>query len=206
MLQTLALIAAILSWAAVDEPETTGIESDGRPPAPQSLTRIARKIEPDLKGNADRLPQYVDFFRREVCNDPRLVVFDVTATVQSDNKIALTGFVEFTETRTSLEKFLSHLGFQIDNRLETLPLANLGERSLGFLKTSHCLSYDHPRGRRGPVTDCLYAEPLFLLRLDGDQMLVHSGEGYLGFIPSDQVHRVTDAEFADYVNGPSVRM
>jgi gamma-D-glutamyl-L-lysine dipeptidyl-peptidase len=203
---TLTLIAAILTWAAVDEPETTGVESDGRPPAPQSLKRIARKIEPDLKGQPDRLPQYVDFFRREVCNDPRMVVFDVSAAAQPGGKVTLTGFVEFPETRTSLEKFLSHLGFQIDNQLETLPAANLGERSLGFLKTSHCLSYDHPRGRRGAVSDCLFAEPLYLLREDGEQLLVHSGEGYLGYIPADQIHRVTDAEFAAYINGPSVRM
>ena len=190
---TLTLIAAIFIAAALDEPDTTGVESDGRPPAPQSLKRIARKIEPDLKGLPDRLQQYVDFFRREVCNDSRLVAFDVTATAEPDSKVALTGFVEFPETRTSLEKFLGHLGFQIDNQLETLPAANLGERSLGFLKTSHCLSYDHARGRRGVVSDCLLAEPLFLLRQDGDQLLVHSGEGYLGYIPADQVHRVTEA-------------
>jgi gamma-D-glutamyl-L-lysine dipeptidyl-peptidase len=206
MFQTLVLFAAIAASAALNEPETTGVETDGRPPGRQTLQRLARKIEPDLKGQLDRLPQYVDFFRREVCNDPRLVAFDITATAVSDNKVALAGFVEFPETRTSLEKFLAHLGFQIENRLETLPTAGLGERSLGFLRTTHCMSYDHPRGKRGAVSDCLFAEPLYLLREDGDQVLVHSGEGYLGFIPSDKIYRVNDAEFADYINGPSVRM
>jgi hypothetical protein len=55
-------------------------------------------------------------------------------------------------------------------------------------------------------TDCLYAEPLYLLRPDGDEMLVHSGEGYLGHIPTDQIHRVTEAEFAAYMDGPTVRL
>ncbi len=206
MLQTLALLAAILSWAALDEPESTGVESDGRPPGRQTLKRLARKIEPDLKGQPDRLPQYVDFFRREVGNDPRLVAFDVHATAQPDGKVELTGFVEFAETRAALAEFLGHLGFQVENRLETLPAANLGDRTLGFLKTSHAMSYDRPSGRRGAVTDCLFAEPLYLLREDGDQMLVHSGEGYLGYIPTNQIYRVTDAEFAAYLDGPSVRM
>ena len=206
MLQTLVLIAAIVGWAALEEPESTGVESDGRPPAPESFKRLARKIEPNLTGRSDRLPQYVDFFRREVCNDPRLVAFDVQATAQPRGKVKLTGFVEFPETRTALGEFLGHLGFRVDNQLETLPSANLGEHSLGFLKTSHCLSYDRPRGRRGPVTDCLLAEPLFLLRQDGDQVLVHSGEGYLGYIPADQIHRVNEADFAGYLDGPGVRM
>jgi hypothetical protein len=170
------------------------------------LKRLARKIEPNLNGRPDRLPQYVDFFRREAGNDSRLVAFDVATTTRPDGRVRLTGFVEFPETRAALGEFLGHLGFQVDNQLETLPSANLGVRTLGFLKSSHCLSYDRPRGRRGAVTDCLFAEPLYLLRQDGDQVLVHSGEGYLGYIPADQIHRVTDAEFARYLDRPSVRM
>jgi hypothetical protein len=200
------LIAAIVSWAALAASETTDEESDGRPPAPPTLQQLARRIEPDLNGQPERLPQYVDFFRRELGNDPRLVAFDVEAKTQPGGRVTLSGFVEFLETRAALCRFLGHLGFQVDSQLQTLPAADLGDRTLGFLKTSHCLSYDRPRGRRGVVTDCLYAEPLYLLREDGDQMLVHSGEGYLGYIPGDAICRVSDAEFAKYLDGSSVRM
>jgi gamma-D-glutamyl-L-lysine dipeptidyl-peptidase len=206
MLHMLLLLAAIATCVTIDEPETTSVETDGRPPGRQTLKRLARKIEPDLKGQTDRLPQYVDFFRREVGNDPRLVAFDVQATAKSDGTVQLIGFVEFPETRNALSQFLGHLGFEVDNQLQTLPAASLGERTLGFLKTSHCLSYDRPSGRRGAVTDCLFAEPLYLLREEDGQVLVHSGEGYLGFIPAKQIYRVTDAEFAAYLDGPSVRM
>jgi hypothetical protein len=187
-------------------------ETDGAPPVPPSLRQLARRIEPELKGVADRLPQYVHFFRTEVGNDPRLFAFDVAAKPQADGKVALTGFVEFPETRDSLAGYLSELGFEVDNQLKTLPVAELGEKTLGFLKTSHCYSYEHPRGeeqrrgRRGVGTDCLYAEPLYLLREDGDEMLVHSGEGYLGYIPADEIHRVTEAEFARYLEGSTVRL
>lgn len=206
MLQTLIVIAAIFTSTAIDDPESTGVESDGRPPGRQVLKRLAQKIEPDLKGQSDRVTQYIDFFRREVGNDTRLVVFDVQAAPLSDNKVMLTGYVEFPETRTALGEFLGHLGFQVENQIETLPTADLGDRTLGFLNASHCMSYDRPRGRRGAVTDCLFAEPLFLLRQDGDQMLVHGGEGYLGFISADKILRVTDAEFAGYLEGPRVQL
>jgi cell wall-associated NlpC family hydrolase len=206
MLQTMFVFAAVFAYSALDEPETTGVESDGRPPGRQTLRRLARKIEPDLKGQIDRLPQYVDFFHREVGNDARLVAFEVQVSPQADGTLQLTGFVEFPETRNALAEFLGHLGFAVDNQLETLPAADLGNRTLGFLKTSRAMSYDRPHGRRGAVTECIYAEPLYLLRQDGDQMLVHGGEGYLGYIPADDIHLVTEAEFANYLDGSSVRM
>jgi cell wall-associated NlpC family hydrolase len=187
-------------------------ETDGAPPVPPSLKQLARRIEPELKGDANRLPQYVHFFRTEVGHDPRLFAFEVSAKPQADGTVVLTGFVEFPETRDSLAGYLGELGFDVDNQLQTLPTAELGEKALGFLKTSHCLSYERPsgqrdrRGRRGVGTDCLFAEPLYLLRQDGDEMLVHSGEGYLGYIPADQIHRVTEAEFAEYLNGTTVRL
>ena len=77
MLRSTFLIAAVLGWASLGRAETTAEDADGRPPAPESFKRLARKIEPNLKGQSDRLPQYVDFFRREVCNDTRLIAFDV---------------------------------------------------------------------------------------------------------------------------------
>ncbi len=206
MLWKTCLIIAFMGWTLLGEAQEASVDVDGRPAGPNTLKRMARKIEPSLVGLPERLPQYVDFFRREVGNDSRLVVFDVSASIATDGRVQLTGFVEFPETRKALEEFLGVLGFKVEIQLETLPAANLGERTLGFLKTSHCLSYDRPRGRRGAVTDCLLAEPLYLLREDGDQMLIHSGEGYLGYIPSNDIHRVDESAFARYLDGPCVRM
>ena len=212
MFNSRVLFGVVMSCVSLAIGVANADETDGAPPVPPSLRQLAQRIEPDLKGQAARLPQYIHFFRTEVGNDPRLFAFNVHAKPQTDGKVVLTGFVEFPETRDSLAGYLGELGFDVDNELETLPVAALGEKTLGFLKTSHCYSYEHPRGeeqrrgRRGVGTDCLYAEPLYLLRPDGDEMLVHSGEGYLGYIPAEQIHRVTEAEFAKYLEGSTVRL
>jgi cell wall-associated NlpC family hydrolase len=196
----------MLVFATPGEPEESSEGAEGRPPGGNVLERLARQVEPSLAGQIDRVPLYVDFYRRELANDTRLFAFDVTADTSADRRVTLTGFVEFPETRESIEAFLRIFGFEVKNELETLPAASLGERTLGFVKSTHSLSFDRPRARRGVVTDCLLGEPLFLLREDGDQVLVHSGEGYLGYISSRDIHRVDEASFARYLDGPNVRV
>src|SRR5204863_6686661 len=40
---------------------------------PRIIERLAKRIEPDLVGKPERLPQYIDFFRNELGNDSRLI-------------------------------------------------------------------------------------------------------------------------------------
>lgn len=178
-------------------------------PARQSpaLVRLAQQIEPDLAGRAERLSQYVDFFRLKLANDTRLIAFDVATVANAEGQVELSGYVEFPETRAALVAFLGILGFDnLDNRLETLPAASLGDQLFGFVKTTHSLSYDRPKGPRNVVTDCLLGEPLYLLREEHDHLLVHSGEGYLGYVLAADVHRVDASAFARYPSDSSVRM
>jgi cell wall-associated NlpC family hydrolase len=170
------------------------------------VERLARKIEPDLDGRPKRLPQYVSFFRSEIGNDDRLFAFDVRAVPSDRGVVELHGHIEFPETRRALTKYLSALGFLVEDRLIALPAEDLGERIFGLVKVSHSLGYDRPSGRRRVETDCLLGEPLYLLRETSGQLLVHSGEGYLSYVDSADVLRVDGAEFARYVRGTSVRM
>lgn len=180
------------------------------PPPPRlesALARLARQLEPDLVGRAERLPQYIDFFRLKLGNDTRLFAFDVTAQATDEGRVQLRGYVEFPETRNAVVTFLSHLGFDdIDDQLATLPAESLGKKAFGLVKTTHSLSYDRPREPRSVVTDCLLGEPLFLLREEQGHLLVHSGEGYLGYVAADDVHRVNGSAFSRYPSEASVRM
>ncbi len=192
---------------------------------PGFFEKMARRVEPDLRGQVDRLPQYVEFFQNELANDVRLFAFNVNATQKQVNGTAagaasddaggsagpqeaallLEGFVEFEEHRQAVAQFLTALGFsQIENRIERLPHPDLGELKYGLLTVAHSLSFDHPSGQRSVVTECLVGEPLFLLQQVGDYFLAHCGEGYLGYVAARDIHRVDGATFAEYQAGPRV--
>jgi gamma-D-glutamyl-L-lysine dipeptidyl-peptidase len=174
--------------------------------APRVVERLARRVEPKLVGKPERLAHYVDFFRSELANDSRLFAFHVTAKMVESGHVELHGYTEFPETRTALVKFLKVLGFNVDDEMESLPAAGLGKEIFGFVKAPHSICFDQPTGRQRPENDCLIGEPLYLLREDHGHLLVHSGEGYLGYIRSKDVRRVDAATFAKYLAGKRVRI
>jgi gamma-D-glutamyl-L-lysine dipeptidyl-peptidase len=206
MLRSICWIVVLISWALVGRAQEVSVATESPPIGPLPMERLASRIEPDLAGRPERLEQYVNFFRRELVSDSRLIAFDVVAKAGDDGRAELTGYVEFPETRQSLVRFLEALKFNVDDQLETLPSESLGERRFGIVKTPHSLSYDRPRGRRAAVTDYLVGEPLYLLREDSGHFLVHGGEGYLGYVSADDVLRVDGAQFTKYLEGPRVRV
>jgi gamma-D-glutamyl-L-lysine dipeptidyl-peptidase len=136
-----------------------------------------------------------------------LFAFDVRAVPAGDGRVALEGYVEFSQTRVGLIGFLERLGFKVTaDRLETLPEDALGDRRFGFVRTSHTLSYSSPSEPRSVVTDCLLGEPLYLLREVDDHLLVHSGEGYLGYVAAADVYRVPAGPFGRYPSDRCVRI
>ncbi len=170
------------------------------------LERLARRIEPDLAGKPERLPQYVEFFRAELGNDSRLFAFNITPKAGEGGRVELHGFTEFPETRATIGKFLTLLGFTVKDRMESLPTADLGQAIFGLVKAPHSICYDRPSGRLRPENDCLVGEPLYLLREENGRLLVHGRDGYLGYIRSDDVLRVDAAAFTHYLAGKRVRI
>ena len=172
-----------------------------------ALVKLAKQIEPDLEGRAERLPAYIEYFRSQLGNDRRLFLFDVQAVSTGAKGVELKGCLEFPQTRAGLVGFLGVLGFDVnDEQLEMLPEGGLGKKAFGLVKTSHTLSYDRPAEPRSVVTDCLLGERLYLLREVGDHLLVHSDDGYLGYVAAADVHRVDAAAFGRYPTDSSVRM
>lgn len=169
------------------------------------IERLARRAEPDLKGKSERLTQYVDFFRAELANDNRLFAFNVTPKAQPDGKVELQGYAEFPETRAALNGFLTALGFQVADKLESLPAESLGKQIFGLVQATHSVCYDRPGGRQRPENDCLLGEPVYLLREENGFYLAHSSEGYLGYVRSSDVARLDAAAFSKYLDGKRVR-
>ncbi len=153
------LFIIFLGLSAPGQAQEVGVATESQPLGPLPMKRFARKIEPDLAGQPQRLQPYVDFFRRELVSDARLFAFDVVAEPKSGSQIELRGYVEFPETHRALVNLLEVLGFEVVDRLESLPAESLGEKRFGFVMAPHSLAYDRPSGRRGIVTDCLLGEP-----------------------------------------------
>lgn len=204
MFHNWCILLFLLACASVGRADETNAPATAEPVKPFDLRRIAGKIEPDLVGKPERLPQYVNFFSRELGNDSRICAFDVTAQAGRDHAVALRGFVEFPETRAALTEYLKLLGFKVDDRMETLPSAAFGEKLFGFVKVSHSYYFDRASGKRKQENDGLIGEPLLLLREQDGQLLAHSHEGYLGYIRSEDVLRVDEAAYVKYLSGPRV--
>jgi hypothetical protein len=168
------------------------------------MTNVARKIEPTLAGKPERLSQYISFFSRELGNDSRLCAFDVSAEAVKGQQVRLNGFVEFPETRHSLKEFLKALGFDVEDRLESLPAESLGNRRFGLVAKPHTYVFDRPSGKRKQENDLLIGEPLLLLREQDGHLLVHSREGYLGYVSSSEVIRSDGTAYEKYLAGARV--
>ncbi|MEM8946601.1 MAG: C40 family peptidase [Planctomycetota bacterium] len=194
----LSLLSASFSLA---KPQTVA------PPSfEDALVKLAERAEPGRAGKAERLTQYIEYFRLKLANDTRLFAFDVTAQLAEDGKVFLDGYVEFTQTRDGLVGYLEALGFDVVDRLEILPSEALGPKRFALVKTTHTLSYSRPRKPRSVVTDCLLGEPLFVLREEGESLLVHSGGGYLGYVAAADVYRVDAKAFSLYPTTKCVRV
>ncbi len=192
------LVAVVAHGAPANSPPTA------EPVKPDDMTNVARRIEPGLAGKPERLPQYIDFFSRELGNDSRLCAFDVLAEVKNGQQVRLTGFVEFPETRNALKEFLAALGFNVDDRLESLPADSLGEKRFGLAAEPHTYVFDRPNGKRKQENDLLIGEPLLLLREQDGHFLVHCREGYLGFVSCSDIVRLDGAAYERYLTGPRV--
>ncbi len=166
--------------------------------------RIIRKIEPDLQGHPDRLPQYIEAFKSHFIIDERLFPFDVSTAMDRRGDVKLTGFVGYEENRQALLQFLRFLGFEkIEDRIEVLPSKNVGKKPFAIVRHPFCVSYDKPVSPQEPMTQALMGDPIYLLmKADGGYFLCQTAEGYVGYIHEDGFLRVSGEEFQRWQTDP----
>ena len=181
-----------------------GVETDGsrEDRTRRAYERVIRKVEPTLVGIPDRLPQYLDLFKREFVEDTRTFAFDVTATAGADGSVALAGWVEFAEHEKALKDFLGYLGFKDlrTDRLAVLPGPALADNAFAVVGDAPVYVYDKPATPRETLTEALPGDALFLLRDPGDgTLLCHAADGYVGYVDAAKVKRVGSSAFDEHL-------
>jgi cell wall-associated NlpC family hydrolase len=211
-LALLALLQTAVAQQAATAPSTReseirrGVSMGG---SPEERSRrfyegVIRKIEPSLKGDLSRLPQYLELFKREFVEDVRTFAIDLRATPTPDGVVNVSGRVEFDEHRRALGDLMGALGFATDlSRVELMPLASLGELKFAVVRADRAFVYDKPTAPRETLTESLRGDPLFLLApAENNHYLCHAADGYVGYVSSDAIERMTGEGFDSEMNPP----
>jgi cell wall-associated NlpC family hydrolase len=167
---------------------------------------VIRKVEPSLQGNFERLPLYMELFKREFVEDTRTFALDVTAKVVDRSRVAVTGYVEFDEHRRSLATFFKHLGFETNlDGLHLYPAASLGKERFGVVRADSAYVYSKSIPPRETLTESLKGDGLFLLGpVENGHYRCHAADGYVGYVAADAVDRVSGETFDARMNPPRV--
>ncbi|MEQ9460571.1 MAG: C40 family peptidase [Phycisphaeraceae bacterium] len=170
--------------------------TDGKSREQRIYERAIAVVEPSLIGNPARLDAYIDLFKLKFVGDNRLFFFDAKATWDPQTAtLTINGQAEYEEHHESIEKYFRYMGFEkIDNQVELLPAASLGEQRFAILNTHQAFIYSAPTEPRETITQTVLGDPLYLLSpADNNHYLVHGPDGYTGYIAADNLVRV-DAE------------
>jgi cell wall-associated NlpC family hydrolase len=165
------------------------------------VEQMARKIEPDLKGDISRLPVYLDFWKRESVRDPRLFPVDVSMKGTDDGAVVLSGFVEYPQHTLSLQMLLKTLGFKKIRQQIVVVSDQPSTVAGGIVCKPHTFVYDRTGSPRESVTELLFGEPVFILRRVDDQyqyLWVHASDGYVGYVSAGDVNIIDRGAFTEY--------
>lgn len=166
---------------------------DGKSRTQLFYERIARGVEPDLKGSPDKLALYLAHFESEALNDRRQIAFDVRADWDEKlGEVVLTGFVEYHEHRASLANYFITLGFDpIEDRLIQMPVPELGDEPFASVTAESAFLFSDPDERSETLTQSKRGDVVFLLRpADNGFYYCHAWDGYVGYIRGADIQRI----------------
>jgi hypothetical protein len=129
--------------------------------------------------------------------DDRLTLCDVWQ--KPDGSIV--GFVEMPQYRDALNAN----GFDVSN-VKLMPEEALTADRFGIVKVDHAILRKFPEnhpGDRDNATDVMFGEPVWILQRHADgATLVHSNDGYLGWVSADAIQVIDGTAFEQAI-GPT---
>jgi hypothetical protein len=173
------------------------------------FVNLAKKIEPTTVGDPQKLNVYLDFFRREIVRDRRLSAFEVELLVPvgaepvgDGRTIAVAGAAEHRQQVDALVRLLEALNFKAYSVVEPMPHPSLGEKIFGIVRAPRSFLRARDDDRAETVNEAIAGEPVWLLTagVDGERLLCHSIDGYVGWIKTSDVERVDAETFNAAIN------
>lgn len=166
---------------------------DGKSRTQMFYERIAKGVEPSLKGVPERLGLYLAQFESGALNDRRQFAFDVQAAWDAEHRaVVLTGFVEYEEHRRSVTEYFKVLGFEnVTDRTQLMPVASLGDEPFAAVSAESTFLYHDPDDRSETLTQSKRGDVVFLLRpADNGFYYCHAWDGYVGYIRAADIQPI----------------
>jgi N-acetylmuramoyl-L-alanine amidase len=178
--------------------------------ATTKTTRIARSLwlaeqPPQKPSDAEWLVQ--QYFRR-MLTDQTFFYARVRAE-QDGTALVLRGAANDARLKEMATRVLAAVGCEnVRNEMEVLPSAKLGEKRFGVVGMPMALTWPEPREGLAAQTQLLLGEPVWLLDETGDGgfLLVHAGDGYVGWVRQDAVVRMEAVAFGEWLKAKTVTL
>lgn len=147
--------------------------------------------------NAAEVQRMLDIYRRFVITEPVFFLLEPRVEKTDEGWVVSGKSSNAFLTSATLQLVAAAGCDPVIDRMETLPSQRLGAKRFGIVRAPMAMSWGSPREGDNVQTQLLLGETLFLLdeSEDGRFLMVQGGEGYIGWVRADLVHRVEADEF-----------
>ncbi len=141
-----------------------------------------------------------DYVGRCVIPDLRLQVWDIT--VASLHPFAVRGYVSTPLALNALKKAAEELWTSC-NTHDVVSLPENGSYSFGLVIRPECPLYDNPE-KTSRADTVLEGETLIVLRMEEESALIHSPNGYLGWVSPTDFQPIAPEEWIKRIASPDI--
>ncbi len=145
------------------------------------------------KNNMDNIKTIIDNIKQEVAPDKRTALFDIDFVIEN-NKIKLSGETTELEALPKLTNSLAELGMEIENKVQTLPEENLGDKHFGVINLSVVNIRSKPSHPAELATQGLMGTCVNVFKKQNGWYLIQTPDKYIAWVDDDALTIVDESE------------
>jgi hypothetical protein len=141
----------------------------------------------------DSLTRALEQVRQQHAPDRHLNIFTV-GIENAASSVTLTGCVDNAVAHTDALAAVRAAGFRVTDRIEVLPLPDLGDATWGLASVSVASGREQPQNMAEMGTQILMGHPVRVWKRTGGWYLAQSADRYVCWLPQGTIRRCTRAE------------